>query len=81
MEKNFSMWPRVCFCGNLVKNVAAFRHCQKSLDESKVQRFILNALIKKVSRKKYPSRVIVLWLSSTKSILNKHTNLERKNIK
>jgi hypothetical protein len=23
-EKNFSTWPRDCFCGILVKNVAAF---------------------------------------------------------
>jgi hypothetical protein len=23
-EKNFSMWPRDCFCGILVKNVAGF---------------------------------------------------------
>ena len=52
MENNFSMWSRICFCGNLLKNVAAFRHCQKSLDESKVQRFILNVLIKKKSQEK-----------------------------
>jgi hypothetical protein len=24
VEKNFSMWPRDCFCGILVKNVATF---------------------------------------------------------
>jgi hypothetical protein len=24
VEKNFSMWPRDCFCGTLVKNEAAF---------------------------------------------------------
>ena len=23
-EKNFSIWPRVCFCGILVTNMAAF---------------------------------------------------------
>jgi hypothetical protein len=33
VEKNFSMWPRYCFCGILVKNVAAFCHRLKSLPE------------------------------------------------
>ena len=32
-EKNFSMWMRDCFCGILVKNVAAFCPCLKSLSE------------------------------------------------
>ena len=29
------MWPSVCFCGILVKNVAAFCPCVKSLPEAK----------------------------------------------
>ena len=36
VEKNFSMWPRDC-CGILVKNVAAFCHCPRSLPEAKVK--------------------------------------------
>ncbi|KRY66817.1 hypothetical protein T11_13570 [Trichinella zimbabwensis] len=29
------MWPRDCFCGILVKNVATFCPCLKSLPEAK----------------------------------------------
>jgi hypothetical protein len=47
MEKNFSMWPRDCFCGILMKNVAAFCPCSKSVPEAKVKRFRLIALKKK----------------------------------
>ena len=47
VEKNFSMWPRDCFCGILVKNVA-FCPCLKRLSEAKVERFILIALIKDI---------------------------------
>ena len=65
-EKNFSMWPRDCSCDILVKNVAAFCPCLKSLPEAKVKRFILIALTKEVSKK--PSRDFVLWLSLMKSI-------------
>jgi hypothetical protein len=54
MERNFRMWPRDCFCGILVKNVAAFGPCLKSLPETKVNTFIFIALTKKVS--KNPSR-------------------------
>ena len=39
VEKNFSVWPRDCFCGILVKKVAAFCHCSKSLPEAKLKRF------------------------------------------
>jgi hypothetical protein len=69
VEKNFSAWPRDCFCGILSKNVAAFCPYLKSLPEVKVKRFILIALTKEVSKK--PSRDFVLWLSLMKSILNK----------
>ena len=61
--ENFRMWPRDCFCGILVKNVAAFGPCLKSLPESKVKRFILITLNKR-SLKKGPQR---LWLSLMKS--------------
>ena len=60
-EKNFSMWHKDCFCGILVKNVATFCPCLKSLPEAKVKRLRLIALRKEVSKK--PSRVFVLWLS------------------
>jgi hypothetical protein len=36
VAKNFSMWPRDCFCNILVKFVAAFCPCLKSLPEAKV---------------------------------------------
>ena len=42
----FDRWPRDCFCGILMKNVAAFCPCLKSLPESKVKRFILISLTK-----------------------------------
>jgi hypothetical protein len=54
LEKNFSMWPRGCFCGILVKNVAAFCPCLKSLPEAKIKKCILIAWAKEVSKK--PSR-------------------------
>ena len=53
-EKNFSMWHKDCFCGILVKNVATFCPCLKSLPEAKVKRLGLIALIaltKEVSKK------------------------------
>ena len=49
-EKNFRMWHKDCFCGILVKNVATFCPCLKSLPEAKVKRLILIALTKKVSK-------------------------------
>ena len=51
VEKNFSMWPRDCFCGILVKIVAALCHCLKSLPKSKVKRLKLIALTKEISKK------------------------------
>ena len=47
--ENFNMWPRDCFCGILVKNVATFCPCLKSLPEAKVKRLRLIALTKEVS--------------------------------
>jgi hypothetical protein len=43
--ENFSMWLRDCFCNILVKNVATFCPCPKSLPEAKVKslRLIVNA--------------------------------------
>ena len=49
-EENFSMWHRDCFCSILVKNVTAFCPCLKSLSEAKVERFILTALTKEISK-------------------------------
>ena len=65
-EKKLNMWPRDCSCDILVKNVATFCPCLKSLSKDKVKRFILNALTKEVSEKKKNS--FVLWLSLKKSI-------------
>ena len=57
-EKNFSMQPRGCFSGILVKNLAAFCPCLKSLPEAKVKGFMLVTLTKEVSKK--PSRLCSL---------------------
>ena len=73
VEKNFSMWPRECFCGILVKNIAAFCPCLKSLPEAKVKRLRLIALTKEASEK--PIIDFVFWLSLMKSILNKCSQL------
>jgi hypothetical protein len=70
VEKNFSIWPRDCFCGILVKNVANFCPCLKGLPEAKVKRLRLIALTKEVSET--PIIDFFLWLSRMKSILNKH---------
>jgi hypothetical protein len=50
LEKNFSMWPRDCFCSILLKNRTAFCPCLKSLSQTKVKRIRLNALRKEVSK-------------------------------
>ena len=42
--ENFNMWPRDCSCGVLVKNLATFCSCLKSLPEAEVKRFKLIAL-------------------------------------
>jgi hypothetical protein len=48
VEKNFSMGPRDCCYGILVKNVAALGSCLKNLPEAKVKRFILITLTKEI---------------------------------
>ena len=77
-EKNFSVWHKDCFCGILVKNVATFCPCLKSLPEAKVKRLRLIALTKEIS--KTPRRDFVLWLSLMKS-LNKHSKLRKEKYK
>ena len=57
--ENFNMWPRDCFCGLLVKDVATFCPYLKSLPEAKVKRFILISLTKEVSE--MPIIDFVLW--------------------
>jgi hypothetical protein len=61
VKKNFSTWPRDFFCGILMKNMAGFCPCLKSLPKAKVKRLRLIALTKEVSET--PSRDYVLWLS------------------
>ena len=51
VEKNFSMWPRDCFCSILVKNMAAFCPCLNSLHKAKVKSLRLITLTKEVSKK------------------------------
>ena len=50
-EKTFRMWHKDCFYGILVKNVATFCPCLKSLPKVKVKRLRLIALTKEVSKK------------------------------
>ena len=81
-EKNFSMLPRDCSCDILVKNVAAFSHCCKSLPEDKVKRFRLLAMAKEIS--KQPSIDSILWLpvfTLTKNVLVKWSKLSKKKYK
>jgi hypothetical protein len=75
-EKIFSMCPRDCFCSILVKNIAAFCPCLKSLPEAKVKRLKLITLTKDVSET--PIIDFVLSLSLMKSILNKHNKPRKK---
>ena len=77
-KENFRMWHKDCFCGILVKNVATFCPCLKSLPEAKVKSLGLIALTK-VSKK--PSRDFVLWLSLMKRSLNKHSKLRKEKYK
>ena len=67
------------FCGILVKNVATFCPCLKSLPETKVKSIRLIALTREVSKK--PSRDFVLWLSLMKRSLNKHSKLRKETYK
>ena len=62
-----------------VKNVATFGPCLKSLHEAKVKKLKLIALTIEVSEMFIID--FVLWLSLMKSILNKYSKLEKKNIK
>jgi hypothetical protein len=71
-ENTISMWPIDYFCDILVKNVAAFCPCLKSLPEAKMKRFRLNALAKEIS--KQPDISSVVWLlkfTLMKSVLMK----------
>ena len=82
MEKNFSMWPIDCPCDILMKNVAAFHPCLKSLPVAKVKRFRLIALTKEVS--KQPGINSVVWLlkfTLMKSILMKRSKLRKEKYK
>jgi hypothetical protein len=65
-EKNFRMWHKDCVCGILVKNVATFCSCLKSLPEAKVKRLRLIAWTKAVSE--MPIIDFDLWLSLMKNI-------------
>ena len=69
------MWHKDSFCGILVKNVATFCPCLKSLPEAEMKRLRLIALTKEVSE----TRAInfVLWLSLMKNISNKHSELRK----
>ena len=60
----------------MVKNVAAFCPCLKSLPEAKVKRFRLIALIKEVS--KQLSIDFVLQFILMKNILIKHSKLRKE---
>jgi hypothetical protein len=77
-EKNFRMWHKDCVCGILVKNVATFCSCLKSLPEAKVKRLRLIAVTTEVSIKS--SRDFVLWLCLMKRSVNKHSKLRKEKI-
>jgi hypothetical protein len=76
VSENFSMWPRDCSCAILVKNVAAFCPCLKSLSEAKGKILRLIAFTKEIT--KQPSVYFVLWSSLMKNVLIKLSNLEKK---
>jgi hypothetical protein len=78
-EKNFSMWPRDCSCDILVKIVVTFCPSLKSVLGAKVERFILIALTKEISKE--PNGDFVFWLRVVKSILNKHSKLRKEKYK
>ena len=67
------------FCAILVKNVATFCPCLKSLPEAKVKRLRLVTLTKEASER--PIIDFVLWLNLMKSILNKHSKLRKEKYK
>jgi hypothetical protein len=62
----------------LVKNVAAFCPCPKSLSEAKVKRFQLIALTKEVPDKS--SIDFTLWFTLLKSVLGQHSKLRKEKI-
>ena len=59
-KKNFSMLPRDRSCDILMKNVAAFCPCPKSLPEAKVKSFTLIPPTEEIS--KQPSTDFIVWL-------------------
>ena len=59
-EENINMCPRGHSCGILVKNMAAFCPCLKSLSELQVKRFGLVPLAEEIF--KQSSVVSILWL-------------------
>jgi hypothetical protein len=67
------------FCGILVKNVATFCPCLKSLPEAKVKTLRLILLTKEVSETSIID--FVLWISLMKSILRKHSKLRKEKYK
>ena len=75
-ENSFSMWPRDCSYNILVKNVAAFYPCPKSLLKAKVKRFGLITLINRVSK-----TALQRLYSLMKSILIKHSKLRKEKYK
>ena len=79
VENNFNMWHRDCLCDILVKNMAAFCHCLKSLPETKVNRFRLIALPQEVS--KQPGINSAVWLlkfTLQKNILMKRSKRRKE---
>jgi len=78
-EKNFGMCYKDCFCGILVKIVAAFCPCLKGLPETKVKRLRLIKLTKEASET--PIIDFVLWLSLMKSILMRKGKLKKEKYK
>jgi hypothetical protein len=86
------MLPRDCSCNILVKNVAAFCPCLKSLPEAKVKRLQLIVLTKEVSEKHSIDLFTITSLNNIKSpkymvyshekrFIKSLTRLERKNTK
>ena len=81
-EENFSMLPRDSSSDILVKNVAAFCPCPKSLPEAKVKRFRLIALTKKVSKRSgIDSAVRLLKFTLRKRLLMTRSELPKEKYK
>jgi hypothetical protein len=74
LVENFNMWPRDCFCGILVKNMANFCPCLRSLPEAKVKRLRLISLTKEVLKQQGVNSVVwLLKFTLMKNILMKGT--------